>query len=114
MVCGGSFRGLLERGQVVERGARHRRRGEVELVQGLDHRERGAPHPGAGVRLVPAGDLGLDQCAQELLGVPAVGLCGDQQLRGQLADGGELEPAEPGDQIGCQRGATQLSVVTAL
>jgi cytochrome P450 len=94
----------LERGQVVERRLRDRGGCDVELGQRLGHRERGRAHPVAGVGGVPGGDLGLDEGAQELLRGPALGLRGDQQLRGELAHRGELEPAQPVDQVGGQRG----------
>jgi hypothetical protein len=39
---------------------------------------------------IPGGDLDLDQGPQQLLGGPALGLGGDQQLRGDPAHAGEL------------------------
>ena len=57
----------------------------------------------AGVGGVAGGDLGVDQGAQQFLGCPPLGLGGDQQLGGELAHGGELEPAQPGGEVGCQR-----------
>ena len=77
--------------------------GDVELVEGLGDRERGLPHPGADVGGVAGGDLGLDQGAQELLGGPALGLGGDQQLGGELAHRGQFQPPQPGGQVGGQR-----------
>ena len=65
----------------------------VELVEGLGHREPGRPASGAGVGGVAGGDLGLDQGAQQLLGGPALGLGGDQQLGGEL---GASRPASAG------------------
>ena len=91
------------RGEVVEGRRRDRGGGEVELVEGLDDRERGRPHPGAGVGLVAGGDLGLDQGAEELLGVPPLGLRGDQQLGGEAAHRGHLQPLQPVVQVGGQR-----------
>jgi hypothetical protein len=41
--------------------------------------------------------------AQELLGVPPLGLGGDQQLGGQAAHRGEFEPLQPGVEVGGQR-----------
>jgi hypothetical protein len=40
-------------------------------------------------------DPGLDEWAQELLGVPAVGLRGDQQLGCQATHRGHLQPSQP-------------------
>ena len=77
--------------------------GEVELVEGLGDRERGGLEPGAGVGGVAGGDLGLDQGAQELLGGPALGLGGEQQLGGEAAHRGQLQPAQPVVQVGRQR-----------
>ena len=48
-----------------------------------------------GVAGVAGGDLGLDQGPQQLFGCPALGLRGDQQLGGDAAHAGELEPAQP-------------------
>ena len=59
--------------------------------------------PGAGVGLVAGGDLGLDQGAQELLGVPPLGLGGDQQLGGEAAHRGHLQPFQPVVEVGRQR-----------
>ena len=61
------------------------------------------PHPVPGVGLIPGRDLGFDQGAQELLGVPPLGAGGDQEFGGQAAHRGELEPAQPGGQVGGQR-----------
>ena len=77
--------------------------GAVELVEGLDDRERRGLEPGAGVGGVPGGDLGLDQGAQQLLGCPPLGLRGAQQFRGEVTHRGQLEPAQPVGEIGRQR-----------
>ena len=50
-------------------------------------------HPGRGVGGVAGGDLRFDQGPQQFLRCPPLGLRGDQQLGGEPADGGELEPA---------------------
>jgi hypothetical protein len=41
--------------------------GEVELVQPFADRERGDAHSGAGIGLLPGGDLRVDEGAEELL-----------------------------------------------
>ena len=93
----------FQRGEVVQGGAGDGAGGPVELVEGLGDRERGGLHPGPGVGGVAGGDLGLDQGAQQFLRCPPLGLRGDQQLGGELAHRGELEPAQPGGQVGGQR-----------
>ena len=102
----------FEDGEVVERRWRDRGRGDVELVEGLGDRERGVPQPGAGVGLVAGGDLGLDQGAQELLGGPPLGLGGDQQLGGEAAHRGQLQPLQPAFEVGGQR--RRCGAVTAV
>ena len=89
----------LEGGEVVEGRLRDRGHGEVELVEGLGDRERRGLEPGAGVGGVAGGDLGLDEGAQQLFGRPALGLRGAQHLGGESAHRGELEPAQPVDQV---------------
>ena len=93
----------LEAGQVVERPARHRRGGLVELLERLAHREGRRLQPSTGVGHVARGDLGLDQGAQEVLWAPALRLGRDEQLRRELAHGGELQPAQARGQIRRQR-----------
>ena len=85
----------LEADQVVEGGSGDRRRVHVELVERLGHRERRALQAGPGVRCVTRGDLGLDQRAQELLGLPALGLGHHQQFGRQTAHGAEAESPQP-------------------
>ena len=86
----------FQRGQVVERGRRDRgRRRRSNSSRVLSDRERRGLEPGAGVGGVAGGDLGLDQGAQQLLGCPPLGLRGEQQLGGELAHRGQLEPAQP-------------------
>ena len=94
---GGVLRGPdpFQAGEVVEGWLRDRRACDVELVEGLDHGEGGLPHAGAGVGFVAGGDLGFDQGAQELLGVPALRLGGDQQFWGEAAHRGHLQPFQP-------------------
>ena len=82
----------------------------VELVEGLDDRERRGLEPGAGVGGVAGGDLGLDQGAQQLLGCPPLGLGGEHQLRGELAHRGQLEPAQPGGEMGANAGGAALTI----
>jgi hypothetical protein len=89
----------FQAGEVVQCRGRDAGGGPVELVEGFGHRERGGLEPGAGVGGVPGADLGLDQGAQQLFGRPALGLGGDQQLGRELAHRGELEPAQPVDQV---------------
>ena len=89
-------------GEVVQGRGRDAGHGAVELVEGLDQRERRGLEPGGGVGGVAGGDLGLDEGAQQLLRCPALGLGGAQQLGGQLTHRGQLEPAQPVDQIGCE------------
>ena len=93
----------FQRGEVVQGGGRDAGHGAVELVEGLDHRERCGLEPGGGVGGVAGGDLGLDEGAQQFLGCPPLGLRGAQQFRGELAYRGQLEPAQPVDQVGGQR-----------
>ena len=64
--------------------------------------KHGLAAAGAGVGLVAGGDLGLDQGAEELLGVPPLGLGGDQQFGGEPAHGGHLQPFQPGGEVGGQ------------
>jgi hypothetical protein len=93
----------LQAGQVVEGRAGDRGGGDVELLQGLGDGEGGGLEPVAGVRGVAGADLGLDQGAQQLLWRPALGLGGDQQLGGEGAHRGQLEPPQPGGQVRRQR-----------
>ncbi len=93
----------FQRGEVVQGRAGDRARCAVQLVEGLDHGERRCFHPGPGVGGVAGGDLGVDQGAQQFLGCPPLGLRGDQQLGGELPDSGQLEPAQPGGDVGGQR-----------
>src|SRR5690348_8230023 len=90
-------------GQVLQGRRGDRGGAAVELLQRLGHRERGVAHPGPGVGGVPRRDLGLDQGAQQLLGGPPLSAGGQQQLGGQLANRGELEPPQPGSQVRRQR-----------
>ena len=69
----------FQRGQVAEGGRRDGGGGEIEVAEGLGDREGCLPHPVPGVGLVPGGDLGFDEGAQELLGVPPLGAGGDQE-----------------------------------
>ena len=71
----------FQAGEVVQGRGRDAGHGAVELVEGFDYRERGGLEAGAGVGGVPAGDLGLDQRAQQLFGCPPLGLRGAQQFR---------------------------------
>jgi hypothetical protein len=66
--------------------------------------ECGGFEPGGGVGCVAGGDLGVDQGAEQFLGCPPLGLRGEQELGGQVAHRGELEPPQPGFQVRCQRG----------
>ena len=90
-------------GEVVQGRAGDGARGPVQLLECLDDGERRGLHPGRGVGGVAGGDLGVDQGPQQLLGRPPLGLRGDQQLGGELADGGQLEPPQPGGDVGRQR-----------
>src|SRR5690348_5046926 len=71
---------------------------QVELVEGLDHRNPAAAR-GCGWWSCPGRQLGLDEGCALALGCPASGLGGDEQLRDELAHRGELEPAQSGDQV---------------
>jgi hypothetical protein len=68
----------------------------------FDQRKRRGLEAVAGVGGVTGGDFGLDQSAQQLLGCPALGLRGLQEFGGEVAHGGELEPAQPVGEVGCQ------------
>jgi DNA invertase Pin-like site-specific DNA recombinase len=93
----------LQRGQVGEGRFRDCGDGQVELLQGLGHRERGVAQPGAGVGGVAGADLGFDQGAQQLFGAPALGLRGDQELGGEPAHGSQFQPAQPFGEVRRQR-----------
>ena len=92
----------LQRGQVVEGG-----RGIDEAATSNSSRRLAtgklAADPGSGVGRVAAGDLRFDEGAQELLRRPALRLGGDQQLGGDAAHRGELQPAQTGVEIGGER-----------
>ena len=72
-------------GEVVEGCPRHRGGSHIELLQGLGDREAGLSAASAGIGGVPSGDLGFDKGAEKLLGIPPLGLGGDQQLWGRAA-----------------------------
>jgi len=57
-------------------------------------RKRRLLHPGADVGVVTGGDLGFDEGAEELLGLPSLGLRGHQQLGGQPTHRGHLQPLQ--------------------
>ena len=80
------------------------RRGPVQLLQCLDHRERRRLHPGPGVGGIAGGDLGVDQGPQQFLGRPPLGLRGDQQPGGELPIG-QLERRSPAAMSGASGGA---------
>jgi len=82
----------FQRGEIVKRGLGHRRDGQVVVIEGLGDREPGLAAAGGGVGGVPAGDLGLDQGPEELLGAPPLRLRGDQQLGCESAHRSHLQP----------------------
>jgi len=71
----------LQRGEVGPGRRADAARGEVELIDRLGGREAGLFAAQPGVAGVAGGDLDLDQRPQQLLGGPALGLRGDEQLR---------------------------------
>jgi hypothetical protein len=93
----------FQAGQVVEGGLGDRGRGDVKVLHALGDRESGLAHAGPGVGLIAGGDFGVDQGAQELFGVPPLGLRGDQQLGSQAAHRGQFQASEPGVEVGGQR-----------
>ena len=94
----------FQRGEVVQGGRRGWRRRSGPARRGSwSPGTRRFFMPGPGVGGVAGGDLGLDQGAQQLLGCPPLGLRGDQQLGGELPHRGELQPAQPGGEVGGQR-----------
>jgi hypothetical protein len=60
------------------------------------------PSSGAGVGCVAGGDLGLDESPEEFLGVPLLGLGGDEQFGGEAAHRGHLEPFQAFGEVGGQ------------
>ena len=92
----------LEARGVVERRLGHRRRRDLEVVAGLGRREGGGQETGPGVGRVARADLGLDAGPQQLVRWPALGLASEQHLGRDLADLGELEPAQSGLEVGRQ------------
>jgi hypothetical protein len=93
----------LQGPEVVEGGSGHRGDCEVVLGEGLGDGESGLAASGACVGGVPGGDLGLDQGAEELLGVPPLRLGGDQQFGCEPAHGGHLQPFQAVVEVGGQR-----------
>ncbi len=90
----------FERAQVVERGGLDRRRGDVELLEGLGHGEPGRLHAVPGVGRVSGGDLGFDESPEELLGRPALRLRGDDQLGSEAPHGAHPQAPQTGLEIG--------------
>ena len=93
----------FQRGEVGEGGLGDGGYAQVEFVQGLGHRERGGFEAGPGVGGVAGADLGFDQDAQQLLGCPPLGFRGEQQLGGEAAHRGQLEPPQALGEVGGQR-----------
>jgi hypothetical protein len=89
----------FQAGEVVEGRLRDRGCGDVEVLKSLGDWERGLPKPGAGVGGVAGADLGLDQGAEELLGLPPLGFRGDQQLGCELPHRGHLQPLQPLNEV---------------
>ena len=77
---------------------------QVKLLERLADREAGLSAAGAGVRLVAGSDLGLHQGAEELFGVPPLGAGGEEQLGGEAAHPGHLQPFQTGSQVRRQSG----------
>lgn len=94
----------LERRQVVEGRLRDRRQAGVELVEGLGDGEPRGAQARAGVGIVAGGDLGVDEDPEDLFGLPSLGAGGLEDLGSDGAHLGQLQPLEPGDQVGIQRG----------
>src|SRR5207237_601292 len=84
-------------------GLWNRRGLDLEAVQGLVDGEASELDAGTEIGLVAGRDLRLDECAQELVGRPALSLGGLTDSGGDGSNPGELEPAEAGHQVGCRR-----------
>jgi hypothetical protein len=69
--------------------------------------------PGTGVGLIPGADLRLDQGVQNSWGLHRCALAGDDQLGGEAPHRRELEPPEPGVEVGGQRRRCRARRVTA-
>jgi hypothetical protein len=66
---------------------------DLEVVQRLADGEAGELDAGTEIGLVAGRDLPLDECAQELVGRPALSLGGLTDIGGDGSNPGELEPA---------------------
>ena len=94
----------LERGEIREGRLRHRALLDLELVEGLAHREGRDAQRGPLVGLVARGDLGLDQRTQQLLRSPALDLRRLQHLRCELPHRAELQALQGLFEVGSKRG----------
>ena len=100
----------LETREVVEASlVAPTRLAHVELLEGLGDRESAAVEPSGRVARVARGDLGFEQRAQELLGTPALGLGGDQQLRREVTNRRESKTSQSGVEVGRQCAAGSCS-----
>jgi hypothetical protein len=94
----------FESGEVVHRRLRDAGRGDFEAVEGLGDGEAGGAVTAAAVGVVACGDLGFDEGAQHLFGLPPLGLGGLQDLGCGASHCRELEAAQSGLEVGGERG----------